>query len=91
MPQLIHATFKSRWPSIERCGIKPRQYSHFVTSIPNKGEIIPGMNKECDTFIYLTDDVFDHYTFEEYETGFYRTKDRIDPIHFKNVIFVPQN
>lgn len=87
-PQLIHATFKSNWPIIERCGIKPKVYSYFTTILPNAGELVPGMSKECDTFIYLKDDALTKYTFESYEHG-YRTKDIIHPSYFKTVLFTP--
>lgn len=85
MVQLIHGTFKTNWPSIEHSGLRA---PHCVTELPNSGQIIPGMTRECDAFIYLADDVFDKYAFEPCEFG-YKTSHLIHPKYFQMVVFVP--
>jgi hypothetical protein len=86
MEQLIHATYKDKWPNIEKYGIEPKDCIYFTTKLPNSGEIIPGMDKECNVFIYLTEEVFKKHVFVKFENE-YITRQRIDPKYFKTVLF----
>ena len=81
MVQLIHATYKDKWPSIEKYGIEPRGYSYFITKLPNQGEIIPGMEKECNVFIYLTEEAFKKHVFVKCDNE-YVTRQLIAPKYF---------
>ena len=87
MVQLIHATYKENWPSIEKYGLEPNGYTYFTTSLPNSGEIIPGMKKECNVFIYLDEEVLKNYTFVKFDDE-YVTRDIISPKYFKTILFV---
>lgn len=88
MVQLIHGTFKKEWPSIEESGL---HNPCCVTELPNSGQIIPGMTRECDAFIYLAEDIFDKYTFESCGDFGYKTESTIHPTDFQMVVFVPSD
>ena len=88
MVQLIHATYKENWPSIEKYGIEPNGYTYFITNLPNSGEIIPGMEKECNVFIYLNEEALKNHVFVKFDNE-YVTRDIISPKYFKIVVFVP--
>lgn len=53
--QLIHCTTQSAWKVIEKNGLSRmnKDYIYFTTRLPAAGEIVPGMDAECNVFIYI--------------------------------------
>lgn len=52
---VVHCTTKNAWKIIEKNGLSRMEndYIYFTTRLPSAGEIIPGMNIECNVFIYI--------------------------------------
>lgn len=53
--EIVHCTTKSAWKVIEKNGLSRmnRNYIYFTTRLPSPGEIVTGMNIECNVFIYI--------------------------------------
>jgi RNA 2'-phosphotransferase, Tpt1 / KptA family len=76
---VIHGTYLDQWSTIEKYGLK--QGAKLIHELPNAGEIIPGMDSECDVFIYIDETFMDKLV---------TTRSHIHPKDFKMVLFVPQ-
>jgi 2'-phosphotransferase len=55
IPCVVHGTFSQNWESISRTGLNKmsRQMIHFASGLPENREVISGMRKSCDVYIYI--------------------------------------
>jgi hypothetical protein len=77
---VIHGTFLNLWSTIEKHGLE--QGAKLTHKLPNAGEIIPGMESECDVFIYID---------KKYADNNLITNTHIHPKDFEMVLFVSKN
>lgn len=52
---VIHGTFFKHWEVIKHCGLScmKRQHIHFATGLPNDRNVISGIRKNAELFIYI--------------------------------------
>lgn len=78
---VIHGTYLDQWSTIEKYGL--RQGAKLTRELPNAGEIIPGMESECDVFIYINKKFMGN-------NNPLVTTSHIHPKDFEMVLFVPR-
>jgi RNA:NAD 2'-phosphotransferase (TPT1/KptA family) len=54
-PVMVHGTYKANWDPIKKTGLSrmSRQHIHFAIGEPDKDQVISGMRKTCDIYIYV--------------------------------------
>lgn len=52
---MIHGTFYSTWNSIKSNGLSRmnRNHIHFASGLPSDSQVISGMRKSCELYIYI--------------------------------------
>lgn len=52
---IVHGTYTAAWEQIRLEGLKcmQRNHIHFASGLPHDGEVISGMRKSCDTYVFI--------------------------------------
>ncbi len=55
IPIVVHGTFKKNLQAIKKSGLSRmnRQHVHFASGLPGENDVISGMRKTCDVFVYV--------------------------------------
>lgn len=55
IPVIVHGTYWEAWKSIQQSGLNrmSRTHIHFASGLPKEDEVISGMRKSCQVYVYV--------------------------------------